>query len=543
MKREQGIISQVLRFASPEQQDQIVSDVDVSRIVNRKSIIRNIGRNETPSANVGVSSQRSKLKGDVGEISLAKSLSAYEGISDSITFSVIKKMNRDPVIAFSYAVLSSIIRSLQYNFTSEDKLQQKIVADMLEKHYDKIVENLCTAIFNGFSISQKLWVKKFVRYVDTKFVDGGGNSKTILFEGFIDYIDTIKNIDPSIASLKYIVDRKTEQLKYIQQEVADNKERAITIYRKQLIHFATGSSFDKMFGRSRYINAYIPFEIGMILNKFLLKAMDDSAASPIEVRYPTGTTYDTETNSSIDNYAKASQLLDSLVKTNAYAIPSDTFKESSIRQWEVNLKTDWQDKISSKIVESIKTQDYKKAIALFIPPALCPVEGNDNGDMQAGLEQIMFIEEPFVGEIESVIKSDFIDQILAMNFNEETIAPYSFAIDKSMFNKRQIIKELVSLVVRTNGTLLASGKTFSPKLMPDMEAIFKQLGIPFKQTFDIYDKIIGDTDSSDDISSDTKDGSSDLLKEDQRNKDSNGKDRLKTRESRAGKKTPNIPGA
>lgn len=533
-----------MKFASvAEQAEPIVSDIDVSRIVNRKSIIRNIGRNDIQQANVGVSSQRRKLKGDVAEISLSKSLSAYEGISDVISFSVIKKMNRDPVIAFCYAVLSSIIRSLQYNFRSEDKLQQKIVEDMLDRHYDIIVENLCTAIYNGFSISQKLWVKKFVRYVETKFVDGGGNSKTILFEGFVDYIDTIKNIDPSITSLKYIVDRHTEEIKYVQQEVADNKERAITIFRKQLIHFATGSSFDRTFGRSRYINAYIPFEIGMILNKFLLKAMDDSAASPIEVRYPTGTTYDSVANKAVDNFSKASELLDSLIKTNAYAIPSDTFKDSNVKQWEVNLKTDWQDKISSKIVESIKTQDYKKAIALFVPPALCPVEGNDGGDMQAGLEQIMFIEEPFVGEIERVIKRDFIDQILAMNFNEETVAPYSFSIDRSMFNKRQIIKELVSLMVRTNGTLLASGKTFTPKLMPDMESIFRQLGIPFKQTFDTYDKLTGDTDSSDDITSDTKDGSGDLLKEDQRNKDSNGKDRLTPRESRAGKKKPNIPGA
>ena len=90
----------------------------------------------------------------------------------------------------------------------------------------------------------------------------------------------------------------------------------------------------------------------------------------------------------------------------------------------------------------------------------------------------MFTHESLVNEIEEVIKKDFIDDILLRNFNKKEHAPYEFSIDKSIFNRRQIMKELLIALVRGNLQLIGK-KTAHPDAVPDIKALFDQLNIPW----------------------------------------------------------------
>ena len=536
-------VSQLLKFESVVPADTSVpgnkpssndgfnqAKLDISR-VPRKEQIRNVLSYYRTGQGVKLSAKLSKNKNET-LITVSELNSLYKNANNLINFNIIKKMNRDPVIAFNYAVLSSIIRSLPYTVSSKDEMQQHFLRYILEKHYDSMMTTFCTSIFNGFSLQQLVWGKKHVNFSSNYVDDKGELLIEELFQGVIDDIVEVKSIDPGSSNLYFYVDFKTELLTRIEQYDSEKKDQYISIPKSQLVHHSTGDPFNKVFGKSRYSNILAAYEVAKIVYRYLLKIMDDNSDCPVEVGYPTGSTHDSSTGKMIDNYELAQTLADDVAKNTEFVIPTDLHPDTNTPKWHVKVKTDWEKKNGEALQKYLKFLNNEKTIGLFIPPQFSPQDSEDSaGTYQVAMELLMFVEEPLVSEIEKVFKTDFLDRFLAMNFPLDKIVDYRFEIDKSLFNRRQIMKELVLNLTRINGQHISSG--ILPEMTPDLEAIFSQLNIPVKPTMEVYRNLTNANFDGDSKTSDEKDTN------DKRNKQY----RMTPRASRAGKKKTLIPGA
>lgn len=519
--------------SSPSPNDKFSpAKLDVSRISQARRAFRNVLYGAKAGSEIRLGGKSSKTKGST----LANINSIYKMYEDApalINFKTIKQMNRDPVIAFNYAVLSSIIRSLPYSITSKDKMQEEFLKYILDRFYDRVVEVLCTGIYNGFSIQQEIWGKKHVSFYENYVDDNGVLQVEKLFDGVIDDIVEIKAIDPGSKNILFYVDMYKETLYSVAQYDTEVKGSYLEIKREQLIHHSTGNPFNRIFGRSRYVNIAAAHEISKIVYKYILKIMDDNSDCPVEVGYPPGSTIDPDTNQLVSNYDLALKLSEDVAQNTEFVIPTEPYPDTNIPKWHVKVKTDWEKKNADSLFKYLHFLNNQKTIGLFMPPQFAPDTDEDSStSYQAAMELLMFVEEPLVTEFEETIKRDLLDRFLAMNFSLDSIVGYNFNIDKSLFNRRQIMKELVMNLTRINGQHISSGKI--PEMTPDLESIFNQLNIPIKPTMEIYRNIMdsSENDSEEDIVA-NKDNN------DKRNKDY----RITKRSSRAGQKKTVIPGA
>lgn len=409
-----------------------------------------------------------------------------------LDYRTIKKMNEEAAIAFSYALTSSIIASLPYTFKSPSSIQKQVVDYHLKEQLNDIIDGLCTAIYNGYAFGQKIYEKKDVVFTDAVQDDDGIIDTRVVFEGKIDTIKKIKFIDPATYSLKYFIKSKTEELRRVEQWNPSFNKR-VSINRENLVWFCDGDPFDKIFGRSRYINIQKDWEIANVLWKYILEGIDGLTNNKVEVRYPEGIT-PTGNGGQTPNHVLAKDLLDALVSgSGSYTLPSSMDKEGKDYAWSVKYLTESSGQnvaIYNTIKDLYVLVCNRMSLGLFIPPNLNPVsESTSLGESQTSMELMMMIQQKFVEKIEQTISKDYIDDILTLNFKKEDIVPYSFALDKSIFNKRQIMKELLMTMVKINGQLLTSGSGV-PDVLPDLKSILEQLDVPYSDVVENYKMLI-----------------------------------------------------
>ena len=461
--------------------------------------------------------------------------------TEGLNYSTIDRMNRDPVIAFSYAVISSIIRSLPYTISCDDKLQKQILEDSLKQNYNIMLEGLLTAIYNGFAFGQKIWGKKQVVFTDIVKRDDGTINTEIVFKGNLDYVRKLKFIDPNNSTLQYWIDILNEELVYVSQETNFSVFEDNKVYRNNLIWFATGTPFDKIFGRSRYINIAKEWEITIVLLRYLLEELDRNASPPVEVGYPEGNTYDPVTLTRVENALLAKRYVGEITSQLGYIKPNK-YDEKGNPLWSVKILDNWTTSGAENIREHIKFYNVLKTIGLFLPSQFSPfqVKGNSSGagELEVALEMFMFTQESLLVELEDTISRDYLDDVLMMNIPRQNRVNYDFRIDRSIFNRRQLMKDLVITLLRLNGQMLTSGKGI-PREMPDLRAIFEQLNIPFNDTVELFYNL---TNSDENQSPEAGGLLDDDIQEDKDN-DENRQTERTPRKVKDGNKETIIPGA
>lgn len=490
-----------------------------------KSIIRNRGRYMIPE----VSAHSSKYL-------------TYSG--DSITYEAIREMNKDPVISFCNKVQSAIISSLPYSISCPDPMIQAVLSHHLEAQYAEIVESLCSALYNGFSFGQKIWHKKRVTFYETEKQEDGTIKYKIAYNGNIDAIRNVKFIDPC-SSLTYYVNNRLEEIEYVEQIAG---VRNIRVDRRDLLWMSDGDPFDKIFGLTRYYNIAVNWEITLILYKYLLADLDRNTSAPNIVRYPEGYTEIEEDGEKmkVSNLDIANEIGKNLPKSESISLPSTKDRDGKEFLWGVSPIENWSNRGTEALNKSISYIDRTKMLGMSIPPALIQQAGDkpaSASEVEAAMELMMFIEESFVAKIERCICEDYLDDIVMMNFPRSNRVPYKFKIDKSVFNKRGIVRQVIELMIRANSQVLNGGKMI-PNHMPDLKSILDQVNVPNTETMSMYTRNTWTENSEDDVSDDEEDEG--LLDDKEKDEDSNDKNRIKKRTPRTkkeGVKKPIIPGA
>lgn len=415
-------------------------------------------------------------------------------IGQELSYRKIQQMLKDPVIAFSMALLTSIIASLPYTVKCHDQLQKKIIEHHLDLHYKKLMRGLCLSIAYGYAFCQKIYKKEDVRFVDSYPDKDGHTDFRVVFEGKIDSISKIKFISPSQSNLQYWVSSKDEEILYIRQYLQSISD-FYQVGRNQLVWFSHGDVFDPVFGKSRLANVETHYDAGLILLRYLFEELDQSSSTKYEVRYPTGMSI--VDGEQIRNEEIAELLLKEITEgITGYVLPSDSDPNSNEPKWSVKVDkeaAESTEKLQKAINDLIDHANSMKAMGLFVPPNLsATTQGGDFGDAEASMELLMFIENSFVSDLERVIATDFIDDILKINFRKNDISPYEFSIDKSLFNRRQVMKEVLNRSLQITGQAFTSGRGI-PEYLPDLKGMLEQLDIPYEDVIESYKMIqVGD---------------------------------------------------
>jgi len=330
-------------------------------------------------------------------------------------------------------------------------------------------------------------------------------------------------------------------LVYVSQETNFSVFEDNKVYRNNLIWFATGTPFDKIFGRSRYINIAKEWEITIVLLRYLLEELDRNASPPVEVGYPEGNTYDPVTLTRVENALLAKRYVGEITSQLGYIKPNK-YDEKGNPLWSVKILDNWTTSGAENIREHIKFYNVLKTIGLFLPSQFSPfqVKGNSSGagELEVALEMFMFTQESLLVELEDTISRDYLDDVLMMNIPRQNRVNYDFRIDRSIFNRRQLMKDLVITLLRLNGQMLTSGKGI-PREMPDLRAIFEQLNIPFNDTVELFYNL---TNSDENQSPEAGGLLDDDIQEDKDN-DENRQTERTPRKVKDGNKETIIPGA
>lgn len=487
---------------------------------------------------------------------IIKQLSSASQVSiasqgETLTFGVIARMMRTQVVAFCVGLISSTIRSLPFSVKSEDPLIKQFIDKIMTKHYSEIVDGLVTSFYNGYAFAQKRIDKQRVIFTER---DEDGNPE-IVFDQTMDVYSKFKFIDPIDSRIYYNYNMKIDEIDSIEQKSGLDTTK---VGRNELVWMSYGSPFRKVFGRSKFVDIYTPWELLNVFSRYALEETDRNSSPPIEVSYPDGFTKNRETGELEDNMVVAYDIAKSVVTSVAYAIPSSRDKNNGERVWEVKVLKDWVTTGHDAIKSQIEFANTLIALGLGVPPQLSPFStktgASGAGEVEVGLEMLMLSIEPIVDDIQSTIVRDVIDPILRMNFREEGIVPYEFAIDKTVFNRRQLAKEVLINQLQVQGQMLTSGQGI-PDEVVDISSLLRHLGIPISKVESAYPELLDLRDDSVDQSNkssdnpdaqpDTESGSAEdgpLKRKIQNDKD-NTVNRKTKRRSRAGAKSGIISGA
>lgn len=409
------------------------------------------------------------------------------------SYCTVNDMMQDPVISFAIRTMSAIIISLPWSMHSDDPLQESLVAQELEKNYTDMMNGFTTAIYNGYAFGQKIYQKEHKTIYKEQAGKDGKKTKKRLYSGNVDGIHRVKFINPTTSSLRYFVDRKTEELKYVTQMdyYTFSPRKELKVKRNNLVWFGGEYAFDKIFGRSRLIDAYLSWEIIKILKKYLLEGVDANSGATVGIRYPDQ--HVAIQGEQVHGYDIAQALLDDFINGDTYyAVPSSVDHNGN-PLWGIEISKDVA-AASADVYDTIKDliiMEYNAIMmALGFPPALNPIdESKDLANSETSMELLMLIMQPFVQFIEDTICKDFIDDVLTMNFTSDEIVSYRFEIDKSVFNRRSLMKELTLKLVTIAGQGLVSGSAIS-NYFPDMRAILEQLNVPQERVEEIFKTVI-----------------------------------------------------
>lgn len=414
--------------------------------------------------------------------------------TEALSWDDISKMSRDPVISFALLLVKSTIKSLSYNVDCDDALQKLIIEKTLEEHFQNIISGLSTSYENGFSIGQKFFEKRKVRKTGMNFDRNGDGTLSVLYDGTLDLIRDITFISPKTSNIKYYVDKTTRELAYIVKTKRDGTTKKI--YIKDLIHCSYDNTFNKVFGRSKLVDSYLPWKIGTIISTGELSEID-SAKNPhkIEVGYPKGFSQN-ESNRQVDNSIIAFGIANKVASRSYYALPSETYSDGKTPKWYIK-KSEASNKTSTDNTsrfESFRAYSEKnKALGIGVPWQIVIGGTTNNGELSTSIDVMMFLLNNFIESIENSIRVHVLDDVISMNMTAAKIVDYKFSIDRLVYGNRDAITKILQIGMTLHSQMIASGKGV-PDRIADISKLMERVGIP---TIDVSAAFKGIKDAED----------------------------------------------
>jgi cell wall-associated NlpC family hydrolase len=107
-------------------------------------------------------------------------------------------------------------------------------------------------------------------------------------------------------------------------------------------------------------------------------------------------------------------------------------------------------------------------------------------ELDAKEDLVMITVEDIVDQIEQVVRTDVVNQIIAYNFGPKRIDEVEFEIDRNSLGRSKMIKEILKSAMQIQSSYAALG--YFADAMPDTKAMCADLGIPVRSQLDQFEE-------------------------------------------------------
>lgn len=393
---------------------------------------------------------------------------------DPITLQTYKKMSVDPEIAFGTFLLKGWIGGLPYTVECPEPVVKGVVDHILEDLWKDLVRNMMDAIKIGFAFGEKVWERQDVT-IPGEDEDG---ADTILYSGKIASLQRIKFLDPQ-HGFQFFKD-KTDRIVRVQQR---QRSRDVSVDRTKLVWFALDQEYSSVFGKARYKNVYGEWYYSQVNVKYMLSDLQKRGSPHLELRFPRGKSrLDGEL---VPNSVIAKNIAKKMMADGIAVLPSETY-DNGEHKWTITYANTKQGQSKSPFLEYLKYSDQKKMKGLGIPPSVTETDSNFSS-ADAGGDMLVVVVEDIVNQLEAAIQRDVVDQIVEFNFGPEYKSMVKLKIDKSALGRRQLMKEILKVMIRTGSSM----KGHTIKSWPDPSSMMRELGITSATFDDVFTEMAG----------------------------------------------------
>lgn len=383
------------------------------------------------------------------------------------------EMIDDDTIRLSTQIIVGFISKLGFRVQSSDPRVTAVVRAALEPVFSQLIRDMVReGLKNGFMFSQKIWARRRVTLTDKSSPE-----KEILYQGYMVYPEKIKTLNPN-NRFRFFIDTDADEIVRVEQHVKKDIE---TFWRHQLVWFALDRTYSGVWGNSRYKSAYKPwFYFGATMIA-LLDKLAKTGDPPVVVEFPPGETDTSEGPRQNDEIAL--DILEQAMTNKAIALPSERDEKSGEPLWNIKFLEIANAEVSNYMTV-LDLLEKQKAQSLGVFGAF--VGKSNFSELDAKEDLVMITVEDIVDQIEAVVRTDVVDQIIAYNFGPKRISEVEFEIDRNSLGRSKMMKEILKTAMQIQSSYAQMG--YFSDAMPDIKAICADLGIPFRSQLDQLDE-------------------------------------------------------
>lgn len=416
---------------------------------------------------------------------------------EEISVATIEKMRRHPQVAIGLAMIRLPIMSLNFRVESESDEVIAYGKKMLTPIWLPTLKDMLTAIPFGFFLGEKVFSRGPMRV--TQVSPKTGQRKVIINRDDVVVVKKVKGVYPSNVRIK------VDSLNNFKQafQVYNNAE-TIPIPPERTFRFTPDEEFGNFFGRTRLKAVYKPWYQSEVLMQFMLRYFERQGTPATIVWAPPGRTKDSQTGETYDNLDQAKNLGYALLSNSVAAMP---FKESASgkKMWDITMLGSEQR--GDMFVSALSVLFAMILRGMFVPDKVLGMNFDakyDGGANQADF--FILMEESLVMEVERSITNELLLPCLEFNDTKWALAGGEVKMDRLLWSRRSILKEVFMQMIRSVNQGLRDG--YVPSSIPSFSEMAGALDIPMAQFDEVFPNRIepvSPTPGPDDGQNDTKD--------------------------------------
>lgn len=393
---------------------------------------------------------------------------------EEIPIATLEKMRRHPQVALGLALQGLPIRSLGFRTESPSAEAAAFGKEMFTPIWSSLLRDTMTAIPFGFYIGEMILQRGAMKSVT---VDSRtGRRRTVLDRDDVISLKKVKGVYPDQIKIK------TDAHNNFKSAVQVYGGRDIDIPANRTFRFTLDEEFGNFYGRTRLRPVYKPWYQSEIIMQFLLRYFDRRGTPPVIVYAPPGQTYDPNTGTTKQNLLMARDFGYALLSNSVGVLP---FVESNAghQKWDVKYLAD--DRRGDMFVGILEVLYAMILRGMFIPENVVGLsfDGKLEGTSNSADFFILMLES-LINDAEEAINNGLYAPLLALNSEDWAAAGARLKIDKLMWSRRAVLKEVLMQMLRVTTEAVRQG--MRPKGMPSQVDILNALDVPVAQFNDMF---------------------------------------------------------
>jgi hypothetical protein len=364
---------------------------------------------------------------------------------DKVSFTTMRKMERDPTIAACLKLNELALRSVQWDCEGPDAVVAEFVKTAVQGVWPSLVRSCAHGVAEGCAPNEKVWERRDLS------VEGEGGAEDVQdVTGWVP--SKIKDIDP--ASLQSIdVDGLGEFAGYHLTEPPSGMLDA-----DKAFHFASDLRYGNWWGTPRLAAAYDPWYGRALLQALYLRFMEKRVVEAVHVEFPTGETDGTPNSEIAATIAKGFQSNDTAIWTPAAL--------ADMESWAISLIGDGTQRsnVAAAFLSGMAMFDRRMLYALLTPEKVLNGDAGAYALSETHKDIWLMCVEGTANDIAECVNTQLVPQITRYTFGDVPVPRLVIA---------GLTEESKALLAKVFEIAVQSGAA-----SVDFDSVAERLGIP-----------------------------------------------------------------